>query len=242
MKKSGIIFLVVVGILLVMFLVARITGTLQFYKVATASNEPGLSVGETFFTTNLTEAESYKYATFSSKYHDSVMSSFDEKYKKGASFIYRICGMPGDNLEMKKGVLFVNQKNFDELLDLKKEYIISKNDFQLLDEEDIPVTGDAAYEFRNINDSFIVTFGKSLYKKYSLKITLTPYFINDIAFAGDCFKWYNDTLKWTPDNFGPLKVPVNSYFLLGDNRHNAMDSRFCGFVKKENITGFVINK
>jgi signal peptidase I len=35
---------------------------------------------------------------------------------------------------------------------------------------------------------------------------------------------------------------MDYYFVVGDNRHNALDSRYIGFVKKENIMGVVLNK
>lgn len=39
------------------------------------------------------------------------------------------------------------------------------------------------------------------------------------------------------DTFGPVTVPTESYFVMGDNRDQSLDSRFFGYVQRSKIMG-----
>jgi signal peptidase I len=41
----------------------------------------------------------------------------------------------------------------------------------------------------------------------------------------------------THDNWGPIVVPPEHYFMMGDSRYNSKDSRYWSFVPRENVRG-----
>lgn len=52
-------------------------------------------------------------------------------------------------------------------------------------------------------------------------------------------RWSEKGYTIRPDfgNYGPVVVPPQEFLVLGDNRNNSEDSRFFGYVPRENIIG-----
>jgi signal peptidase I len=61
----------------------------------------------------------------------------------------------------------------------------------------------------------------------------------DMGWQSDFLAAADNDRPYAPsrDNWGPLVVPPAKYFVLGDNRDNSEDSRYWGFVGREDITG-----
>ncbi len=241
MKKkliiAGAVFCTVITAAL---LVARFTGMLLVFSIPTPSSLPTLKPGDYIYASNLTNPQPYHFIIFTSENADSINMVNMPEYSANSRYVHRLCGMPGDIIEMKKGVFYVNNKNFDEKLNLNIEYRISMAEFLLIEDADLDEAAKWGAMRQISQDSASVTIDSVLLRKYASKIKPTLYLTHDNQFGS--FKWMNAAESWTVDNFGPIKIPADSYFVMGDNRHSALDSRYIGFVKKENIKAVVLNK
>ncbi|APY09124.1 signal peptidase I [Winogradskyella sp. J14-2] len=206
------------------FILARLTGALSYYKLPSTSNEPNLKLNSKIIGSNLIKPRPMDFAYF--KFSDSL---------DGWTLIKRLVAVPGDKLECKRGVIYVNDKNIDTLLNLRHSYIVANNDARKIIEK---FKNDESFQMYQKGADSIVVFLDSDYVANN-QLNLKRYIHNnefsllskDIASKRD---------NWSITDFGPIVLPPKKYFLLGDNRDNSLDSRYRGFVDEENIMGTLI--
>jgi signal peptidase I len=129
------------------------------------------------------------------------------------NYVKRVIGMPGDKIEFRNNQVFIN----DELL--PEHRIIG----------DMPrvggiPNGEAALQTKEIEPRQ----PDQKYDVYYSSRTMKDALENKLILRDDI-------------NYGvagkPMKVPDDSYFVMGDSRDNSEDSRFWGFVNRDLVVG-----
>jgi signal peptidase I len=183
--------------------------------------------------------------------------------------VYRLIAMSGDTLVIKEGEVFINSKHVVAPPRSKRKYTIrSMKPLDIIREDDYSsfvTKDDDIYVYKLLLSEEEVNQYKAQYSAIlSVEKYLTPYEILD-TFTVRPFV----SCQWTVDDFGPLAIPSPGqtviidefnyklyqhvpgiqmgkniikeklYFLMGDNRHAAMDSRYIGFISQSKMYGVV---
>lgn len=217
--KSPLFVIALILAIPILLIASRSTYLLQVFRFTTQANEPSIPYGSYVITSTLRKPARYNFIAFR---NDSQSGS--------AIWVFRLCGIPGDSVEIINGDLFVNHRPADSMLTLSHSYIVPAKDTAGLNiAAGAAIAADSGevlipYPDRNISKLRIP------FRRYSMPIEVA-----DAAIQ----KTYGQ--PWNIDNFGPVEVPSDSYFVLGDNRSNAVDSRYTGFIKKSQFAGTALN-
>ncbi|MGN6494701.1 MAG: signal peptidase I [Agriterribacter sp.] len=211
--------------LTILWIVGRATNALQYLRIVAESNQPSLKPGELIFSSVLKKPQLLDFICF----------RYDSPEFGKEVWIFRLCGLEGDKVEIKDGTLYVNETNVDASLNLYHLYTLGKEDFSILQEK---LKLEPEQYFQTYTDSFICFTNDKFLRENQISgkknISRLEEENSDIqrVFAR----------KWNKDNFGPITVPAGKYFVLGDSRDNAQDSRYIGLIDKKDFVGTVIGK
>jgi signal peptidase I len=121
-----------------------------------------------------------------------VFDSIEEEMQN-MKIVKRLIGIPGDTLEMRAGVVFLDGRQLDE------PYAINSN----------PREGTDPLARARMRDWQVKHFAGPIPSNY-----------------------FPDVHHW-----GPIVVPHDSLFVMGDNRDDSNDGRFWGFLPRDSVYG-----
>ena len=170
-------------IALVLFLVLR-TLVVQTFVIVSESMRETLLVGDMLVANRLAVGPripgSQRHLPGYAELRRGDVVVFDPHHEENMKLVKRLIGLPGDTLEMRSGVLWLNGERLDE------PYVRAGT-----------VPDDASSEFSWQRQYLVAGADESTYRP-------------------------------TRETWGPLVVPADHYFMLGDNRDDSYDSRYWG--------------
>lgn len=182
------------GIALVIFLILR-TFVLQTFYITSGSMEDSLLVGDFLVVNRAAVGSRVPFTPLRIPGYGDLERGqilvFDPPHEPDLKLVKRLLGLPGDTLEMRDKVLYVNGEPLDE---------------PYVKHVDVPDAGDPWMRWQR------------------------SYLAPGVDPA---------TYEPTRDTWGPLIIPEDRYFMLGDNREESLDSRYWGLLEGWRLEGRV---
>lgn len=181
---------IVIAVLLFLFLR---TFLVQTFVITSGSMEETLLVGDMLLVNRLAigtriPGTEVRIPGYSEPQRGDILV-FDPPHEPELMLIKRLVGMPGDTLEMRDRVLYVNGEPQEE------PYVVHAD------------IGDEMHPWMDWQREYL------------------PDGVDPRAYAP------------TRDNWGPIVIPEDRFFMLGDNREQSLDSRYWGLLERWRLEG-----
>ncbi|HRY83154.1 MAG TPA: signal peptidase I [Candidatus Cloacimonadota bacterium] len=131
-------------------------------------------------------------------------------YYARKNIVKRVIGMPGDTISVKDKIVYINGKEFTQGYEC---YDIAVP---------LPPLSPNSIEVQHLPPNYPDWVSQNPW--------YDPY---RVVSKSDTLQLHNFNRDW----FGPIVVPKDKYFVMGDNRDVSEDSRYWGFLERSDITG-----
>lgn len=198
--------------LLIVFMIR--SSIIEAFKIPSGSMIPTLLIGDHIFVNKfaygfkipfsdlVTDHPIYIVPRDAPKRGDVIVFIFPKD--ESIYYIKRVVGVPGDTLEIRNKMLYLNSK------------VIARD----------PMSGPPAEKiYSKLEDPRYSPGNVDLFTEHLDQVD-HPIMLDKNNFMGE--------------SFGPITVPPDSLFVMGDNRDFSNDSRFWGFVPYRNVKGKAI--
>jgi signal peptidase I len=198
------------GLALLIVLMIR-SSLVEAFKIPSGSMIPTLFIGDHIFVNKLAYGLKIPFSDIFLDHPVFLIKRDPPKagdvvvfiYPKDESLYYikRVVGVPGDQIEIRNKVLYINHK------------MITRDPLSVSKAEKI---------LKEVNDPKYTVSNIEIYNEHLKGIDHISMF---------------DRNSYMGDPFGPITVPNDSIFVMGDNRDYSNDSRYWGYVPIKNVKG-----